>query len=370
MSIVVMIIADGHLDLGYNALQCNRNLLNSALTIRVQEVGNRHGLPPNWGATQGTVALPEMRQGRVALSFVTLLAASSGHMVPHMDYPSPLQANAIARGQLAYYRLLEKEGRVRVITNAHALYQHITEWEEWNLLPDAAPEKAPPLGFVISMEGSDPILRPEELAEWYELGLRMIIVAHYGPGRYTGGTGTELGLTNIGFYLLKEMERLGILLDVTHFSDQAFWQALENYQGTIIASHSNSRALVPNQRQFSDEQMKVIIQRGGVVGTCADIWMLQPNWVLGVNGNEDIPIERMVDHIDHVCQLAGNSCHAAIGTDLDGGYGQKQSPYDLETIADLQKLVGLLEKRGYSPDDSANVLYRNWVRLLGQSWSK
>jgi membrane dipeptidase len=365
-----MIIADGHLDLGYNALQCNRNILNSVLTIRVQEVGMGHYLPPNWGATQGTVALPEMRRGRVALSFVTLIAASSGHMVPHMDYPSQLQANAIARGQLAYYRLLEKEGFARVITNGQALHKHIVEWEVWDGIPNAAPETAPPLGFVISMEGSDPVLRPEELEEWYELGLRMIIVAHYGLGRYSGGTGTELGLTQIGFSLLNEMECLGILLDVTHFSDQAFWQALDNYRGTILASHSNSRVLVPSQRQFSDEQIKAIIERGGVIGTCADIWMLQPNWVLGVDSNKDVSIQRMVDHIDHVCQLAGNSYHAAIGTDLDGGYGQKQCPYDLETIADLQKLNGILDQHGYSADDRANVLYRNWVRLLEKSWGK
>lgn len=364
-----MIIADGHLDLGYNALQCNRDLLNSALTIRVQEVGSRQcGLPANWGASQGTVALPEMRQGRVALSFVTLLAACSGHPVPHMDYPSVLQANAIARGQLAYYRLLETEGHVRVIEDARELEGHISQWEEWDLLPEATPETAPPLGFVISMEGSDPILRPEELAEWYDLGLRIIIVAHYGLGRYTGGTGTEHGLTRAGKLLLKEMKRLGIMLDMTHFSDQAFWQALDCYDGPILASHTNARALVPNQRQFSNEQMKAIIQRGGVIGTCADIWMLQPNWVLGVDGNQDVSLEKMVDHIDHVCQLAGNSRHAAIGTDLDGGYGQKQSPHDLETIADLQKLEALLARRGYSSEERANVLYRNWVRLLRESW--
>ena len=364
-----MLIADGHLDLAYNALQCNRDLLKSVYTLRVMEVGNKSGVPLNWGAAQGTVAIPEMRLGRVALSFATMLAGSSGHPVAHSDYASPLQANAIARGQLAYYRLLEKEGLVRIITDAEALERHLVEWEAWDSQPDADPGQTPPLGFTLSMEGSDPVLRPEELEEWYALGLRMIIVAHFGPGRYTGGTGTELGLTSMGAPLLREMERLGILLDVTHFSDQAFWQALEQYQGPVLASHANSRALVPHQRQFSDEQIRAVIDRGGVIGTCADIWMLQPGWVLG-DSNEDIPLDRMVDHIDHVCQLAGNSRHAAIGTDLDGGYGQKQCPRDLETIADLQKLAGLLAVSGYSPDDVTNVMYRNWARFLRQSWTR
>jgi membrane dipeptidase len=365
-----MIIADGHLDLGYNALQCNRNLLYSVSTIRVQEVGNKTGLPPNWGATDGTVALPEMRQGRIALCFATVLAASSGHPAPHMDYPSPLQAGAIARGQLAYYRLLEKEGFIRLISDLAMLDQHMAEWEAWDKDPQSDSTPPPPLGFVISMEGSDPILHPEELQEWWDLGLRMIIVAHFGPGRYAGGTGTELGLNESGLHLLQEMERLGILLDLTHFSDQAFWQALNHYGGPVLASHVNSRALVPSQRQFTDEQMKAVIERNGVIGTCADVWMLQPGWVLGVDTNEKVDLMTMVDHINHVCQLAGNSLHAAIGTDLDGGYGQKQSPRDLETIADLQKFNTLLASRGYTNADIANILYQNWVRLLRHSWAR
>jgi len=365
-----MLIIDGHLDLAYSALQCNRDLLCSAFTIRVHETSLGLGAPQGAGAAQGTVALPEMRQGRIVLCFATLLAGCTGNPIPHSDYSSPTQSYGIARGQLAYYRALEKEGHARVITDIAALDSHMTEWETWDADENADMENAPPLGIIVSMEGADPILRPDELQEWRNLGLRMVILAHFGPGRYAGGTRTELGLTELGVPLLAEMERLGVLLDLTHCSDQAFWQALEHYSGLVLASHSNSRALVPNQRQMSDEQMKAIIERDGVIGTCADVWMLEPGWLKGVGTNEHVTLGTMVDHIDHVCQLAGNSRHVAIGTDLDGGYGRDQSPRDLETIADLQKLIGLMADRGYSMADIANVMHGNWLRLLRQSWSK
>jgi len=365
-----MLIIDGHLDLALNALQCNRDLLHSAFTIRVRESSApKPGLPESWGIAQGTVGLPEMRQGRIALCFATMVADSTGTPTPY-SYSSSLQAYGVARGQLAYYRALEKKGYVRIITDVAMLDSHMAEWEAWDADENADTENTPPLGIVVSMEGADPILHPNELQEWWDLGLRMIIIAHFGPGRYAGGTGTELGLTELGVRLLAEMERLGVLLDLTHCSDQAFWQALEYYNGPVLASHSNSRALVPNQRQISDEQIKAIIERGGVIGICADVWMLEPGWVFGVGTNENVTLGTMVNHIDHVCQLAGNSRHAAIGSDLDGGYGRSQSPRDLETIADLQKLIGLLADRGYRTADIANIMYGNWLRLLRQSWGK
>jgi membrane dipeptidase len=364
-----MLITDGHLDLTLNAIQWGRDLEKSVFTLRAEEIGSNTGLPPNWGAGVGTVALPEMRQGRVALCFATVISACSGKPVPHMDYSSVNQANAVARGHVAYYRNLQKAGYIRIITQLESLNRHIAEWESWDADSQADPARTPPLGIVLSMEGGDPILNPDELQEWWDLGLRMLIVTHFGNGRYAGGTGTELGLTDIGPPLLREMERLGMLVDVTHFSDQAFWQAMECYSGPVLASHTNCRALVPHQRQFTDEQLKAVISRGGVIGSCPDLWMLKLGWAPG-DTNQDITLDVVVDHMDHVCQLAGDSRHSAIGSDLDGGYGQKQCPRDLNTIADLQKLADILEKRGYSQEEIANMMYRNWVRLLRENWTK
>ena len=358
-----MLIIDAHLDLAWNALQWNRNLLDSVYTIRTTEGGI-----PGKGRAQGTVALPEMRQGRVAVSIVTLLARSTGQALAHIDYASPTQAYAIAYGQLAYYRALEADGHIRILMDSTGLKSHIAEWQAWeNSGADSA--QTPPLGFIISMEGADPIRNPQQLEAWYDAGLRLLGPTHYGTGRYAGGTGTELGLSEMGIPLLREMERLGVLLDLTHFSDAAFWQAIDLYSGLVLASHNNCRALVPHQRQFSDEQLKLIIERDGVIGAAFDIWMLQPGFVRG-QSNENVSMSMVVDHIDYVCQLAGNSLHAAIGTDLDGGFGREQSPHDLDTIADLQRIPDMLKSRGYSEQDIVNIMYGNWLRLLYKAWDR
>jgi membrane dipeptidase len=357
-----MLIIDAHLDLSMNALQWNRDLTQSVYTIRTLEQST-----PGKGRGHGTVALPEMRKGRLALSIVTLIARSTGRAIPHIDYPSTAQAFGVARGQLAYYQALEEQGHIRIISDRTALDEQMAEWTQWDAIVDSDWADTPPLGFTISMEGADPILEPEQLEDWWNVGLRLLGPTHYGPGRYAGGTGTELGLTDLGPPLLREMDRLGMLLDLTHLSDQAFWQALDHYGGLVLASHNNCRALVPHQRQFSNEQFQAIFERDGVIGAAFDTWMLAPEWD-NQHRNQGITIAHVADHIDHICQLAGNSRHAAIGTDLDGGYGREQSPEDLDTIADLQRLPELLVERGYSTDDISAIMHGNWVRLLQQAW--
>lgn len=356
-----MLIIDAHLDLSWNALQWNRDLLQSVYTIRTQEVGI-----VGKGRTLNTVALPEMKQGRIVICLATLLARSTGRLIANIDYGSATQANGVAHGQLAYYEALVAEGYIRIITNREVLDSHIAEWNRWESVGNSNPENAPPLGFIISMESADPILRPDDLERWYQAGLRFLGPAHYGQGRYVGGTGVETGFTPIGLELLDAMQRVGMTLDVTHLSDQAFWQAIERYEGLVIASHNNCRALVPHQRQFSDEQLNVIIERGGVIGVAFDAWMLKTGWVRGVSTNEDVTLSTIVDHIDHICQLAGNVNHVGIGSDLDGGFGREQSPVDLDTIADLQKFPALLAVRGYSQSDIEAVMHGNWLRVFRQ----
>src|SRR5688572_20435153 len=355
-----MLIIDAHLDLAWNALQWNRDLQASVPTIRQQE---KHLTDPGRG--QGTVALPEMRKGRVAVSFVTLIARSTGRIEPNLDYASPLQAYAAAQGQLAYYRALNESGEVRLITNIRELNDHIAEWEKWE---SKTRINQPALGLIMSMESADPILQPEHLTAWQEAGVRIIGPAHYGPGRYAGGTSTEVGLTPDGIKLLQEMERLGVILDLTHLSDEAFWQALDHFGGHVIASHNNCRALVPHQRQFDNRQIRAIIDRDGVIGAALDNWMLVPGWVRGRRDNQPATLKDVTDHIDHICQLAGDAEHAAIGSDLDGGFGREQSPADLDTIADLQRLGEILAKRGYRMEDISLIMYGNWLRLLRRAW--
>jgi membrane dipeptidase len=355
-----MLVIDSHLDLSWNALQWNRDLRLSAHRIREMEAS-----VSGPGRGRGTVSFPELRRGRVALCFATLLARSTGHPEPHLDYSSPAQAFGAARGQLAYYQALTRQGQARLVTNCAELEHHIAEWQAWESAPR---QETPPLGFVISMESADPILDANELSDWKKAGVRVIGPAHYGPGRYAGGTGAEVGLTPEGASLLREMARLGILLDVTHLSDRAFWEALDLYDGQVLASHNNCRALVPNQRQLSDEQIQALVSRRAVIGVALDAWMLNPAWVRGADDNLPVYLADAVSHIDHICQLAGNSHHAALGSDLDGGFGREQSPSDLDTIADLQRIPEILAGRGYSDDDIIAIMHGNWLRLLRESW--
>jgi membrane dipeptidase len=357
-----MLIIDAHLDLAWNALQWNRNIQHSVYTIRTGE-SNLSGP----GRGQGTVALPEMRKGRVALCFATLLARSTGRAIQNLDYSSPYQAYAAAQGQLAYYHALDEAGEIRLITNREELDGHISAWQGWEEQPDLA---QPRVGLVLSMESADPILLPEQLPAWKEAGVRIIGPAHYGPGRYAGGTSTELGLGFEGKQLLREMERLGILLDLTHLSDEAFWEAMDCFSGPVLASHNNCRALVPHQRQLDNKQIHAIISREGVIGVALDNWMIRPGWTRAAKENERVTLPHVTDHIDYISQLAGNSLHAAIGSDLDGGFGREQSPADLDTIADLQQIAEILSKRGYSDADIASIMHGNWLRLLRKAWKE
>ena len=358
-----MLIVDSHLDLSLNALQGNRDLLSSAYTIRAQEQST-----PGKGRAQGTVAFPEMRRGRVALSFATVIARSTGHPEPHIDFATPAQAHGIAKGQLAYYHALERQGHVRLVRNTTQLDAHMAEWAAWEArYPGEETGAPPPLGFVISMESADAVLEPAELRDWWDGGLRLLGPAHFGPGRYAGGTGSELGLTELGPSLLSEMARVGLILDLTHCSDQAFWQALDRYDGPVHASHNNCRALNPHQRQLSDRQIRAVIERGGVIGVVPGCWQLKPGWRNG-DSNESVSLADVVAHIDRICEIAGSSGHVGIGSDLDGGVGREGFAHDLDTIADLQNVGALLNQRGYNKSDVAAIMHGNWTGFLKRAW--
>ena len=351
-----MLLIDSHLDLAMNALKWDRNLDMSAHAIRAIEQGMSQK-----GRARGTTAFPDMRRGEVGLAVVTVISRTARPNSPATGAACQEISYAHAQGQLAYYRVCESQGKVRMITKPEELDAHLADWEERGA--------EAPLGFILSMEGADPILGPEQVQSWWDDGLRAVSLSHYGISAYAHGTGTEGGLTANGPALLKEMDKIGMILDVTHLADQAFWQALDIFTGPIMASHNNCRTLVPGERQFDDEQLKAIIARAGVIGAALDAWMLYPGWIKGETQPEVVSLEAVADNIDHVCQLAGNVNHAAIGSDLDGGYGTEQTPHDLDTIADLQKIADLLRIRGYAEEDVAAVLHGNWLRFFRAAWS-
>ncbi len=348
-----MLVVDAHLDLAMNALLWNRDLALSAHETR--RIERAEGMTDK-GRAAGTVGFPDLRAGGIGLVFATVIARKNHGQNGGIDFRTLEIAYAQAQGQLAWYRELERQGLVRLIRTGADLAAWRGAWE--------ADPTAAPFGFVLLMEGADPIVEPEQARLWWEDGLRMVGLAHYGPSAYAFGTGSAGPLPERGRDLLRVMDEVGLILDVSHLTDESFHEALDRFAGPVLASHSNCRALVPGDRQLDDAMIGRLIERDGVIGAVMDAWMLEPGWVRGVTTNERLGLEAVVDQIDHVCQLAGSSRHAAIGTDLDGGYGIEQTPRDLDTIADVQKLPDLLQGRGYGEDDIAAIMHGNWLRLL------
>jgi membrane dipeptidase len=223
---------------------------------------------------------------------------------------------------------------------------------------------------MLSLEGADSMVTLGHLERSYTDGLRAVGPAHYGPGTYAQGTDATGGLGPRGRELLSEMDRLGIILDATHLCDDSFWEALEHFKGPVWASHSNCRSLVPHNRQYSDEQIKALVGRGAVIGGALDAWMMTPGWIRGKTTPDAVglKLDKLVEHIDHVCQLAGNARHSGIGSDLDGAFGREQTPADLETIADLARLPAMFAARGYSKADTDGIMAGNFINFLLETW--
>jgi membrane dipeptidase len=355
-----MFIIDAHLDLSMNAMEWNRDLRKSVFEIREREAGLTD--KPDRG--KGTVAFPELRKGNIGLVVATQIARYVAPGNPLPGWHSPEQAWAQTQGQLAWYNSMELAGEMVQINDLASLEKHLALWS------NGEPNDQKPIGYILSLEGADSIVTIKHLEKAHANGLRALGPAHYGPGRYAQGTDATGFMGAKGHELLAAMERLNIILDATHLCDDSFWEAMEHFHGAVWASHHNCRALVNHNRQFDDSQLKELISRGAVIGGVLDAWMLVPNWVRQQSTPEGMncSLEKVIDHMDHICQLAGNALHIGIGSDLDGAFGKEQSPYDLETIADLQRLPDLLSRRGYTPADIENVMHGNWLRFLRKAW--
>jgi len=356
-----MFTIDAHLDLSMNALEWNRDLKKPVAEINQREKDLKD--KPDRG--NALVSLPELRKGNIGLVVATQIARYVREDNPLPGWNSPEQAWAQTQGQLAWYRAMEEEGEMIQITDIESLEKHLQLWLH------ELPWSTKPIGYILSLEGADSIVNLNFLEKAYQDGLRALGPAHYGPGRYANGTDATGGLGPKGRELLKEMERMNIILDATHLCDDSFWEAMDVFNGHVWASHNNCRKLVNHNRQFSDEQIKVLIERGAVIGGALDAWMMVPDWKRGKSNPKDMNcnLEKIIDHMDHICQIAGNANHVGIGSDLDGAFGREQCPYDLETIADLQSLPSLLNKRGYNSSEIEGVMFGNWLRFLRQAWS-
>lgn len=345
---------DAHLDISMNAMEWNRDQRWTVQQIRESE----KGMTDKPDRERNTVSFPALKEGKVGIVVATQISRVVKPGSPIPGWFSQEQAWAQTQGQLQWYRTMEEAGEMKQITDLASFEESLKLWED--------PQDDTPICYMLSLEGADSIVSMEHLQRAYDYGLRAIGPAHYGPGIYANGTDSNGKLNARGIELLQHMEKLNMILDATHLNDDAFWHSLEVFDGFVWASHNNCRKLVDHNRQFSDEMIKALIQKDAVIGVALDAWMMVPDWVRGESTprGKNVTLDVMVDNIDHICQLAGNTNHVGIGSDLDGGYGTEQGPYDLDTIADIQKVPGLLDKRGYSQEDIEKIMNGNFIQFL------
>jgi membrane dipeptidase len=354
-----MLIVDAHEDLAWNIATHGRDYTHSARWIREREA--RSKTPTCAG--NSLLGLRDWLRGEVALIFATLFVAPIRSQSGPWDtqvYTSAGDAHRLANAQLdIYHRLAEEHDRFRLVVTQGDLQAVLAGWNE------QSPPDERLIGLLLSMEGADPILEPEEVEAWYERGLRAVGLAWEGT-RYAGGTHEPGPLTGVGFALLEVMSDLNMILDLSHLAEEAYFQAVEVYDGVVIASHSNPRRFLPTTRGLSDEMIALLAERDGVIGIVPYNQFLKPGWRRG-DRRGGVSLTVVVDAIDHVCQVTGSHRHVGIGSDFDGMVGLEHVPVEVDSVADLQKLSGLLAERGYEDGQIADILSGNWLRLLRES---
>jgi membrane dipeptidase len=347
------LIVDAHEDIAYNAIAHGRDFRASAADKREAE-----GETPRDG--RATIGLPDALRGNVRVIFATLFVApaSSASRFPRSTYSTPEEAEAAAREQLAYYASLAQDPRVHLIATVRDLEQVVN-----------SPE--PRVGLVALMEGADPIVRPQDARAWFDAGVRIVGPAWHAT-RYAGGTGEPGPLTELGRALMPELERAGLILDTSHLAEASFFEALDRFGGAVIASHSNARQFLQAdpessaemnrgllERHLSDEMIRALIARDGVIGAVFFNRFVKPG-----ASREEVGLADVVNHIRHVCDLAGDARHAGLGTDFDGGFGVEGTPREIDTVADLQRMGEALAAANFGDEDIDNILGGNWLRVL------
>lgn len=362
-------IVDGHEDLVWNMLTFGRDYTLPAAETRLREQGSP-AVDRNGETMLGSA---EWRKGGVGLVFGTLFASPMSYKVEAWDAvvfedeDAGSAHRAYRREVEAYDELFGRHSELFApIRSQEDLAHHIADWQ-------AADETARRLGIVVLMEGAYGVRSPEEVSQWREWGVRIIGPTWMTASAYAGGTREPGPLTKQGGLLLQEMSQQGLILDVSHLSEQSARQAIDAYEGQIIASHANPRALLMHsrdpERHLSDQVIDALVEREAVIGMVLRDSFLVDGWSTS-RPRSDVTLDDVADHIDYVCQRAGHARSVGIGSDFDGGFGRGKSPTGLESVADLPKLADPLLARGYSTADVEAVLGGNWIRMLEQALPK
>jgi len=326
-----MLIVDAHLDLAYNAAAGRAVHLPAH-----QQKADEGGIP--------TVGLPDLREGGVSLICATIFCQPKSGDTP--GYQTPDEAHAAALTQLDWYQSQESAGTMRMI-------QRPADFSRQDPLTHA----------ILLLEGADPIRHESDAEMFHSAGLRIVGLTWKEGTRYAGGNARPGPLTPDGITLAKTLDHLGIIHDVSHLADQAFGDLLELTSGPVIASHSNCRAIVPGERQLSDEIIRAIVSRDGMIGINFFDKFLLPS---DSQNKRRATLEDVTNHIKHICHLAGSAAHVGLGTDMDGGFGREQIPVEIETSADLSRVADALSAADFSDEDVIAIMGENWARFFAK----
>lgn len=354
-----MLIVDAHEDIAWNALTFGRDYTRSALWIR----GREHNTPIPSQNGNTLLGKSDWLLGHIGVVFATLFVAPSRRKAGAWDtqtYANAREAYCLASAQLDFYhKLVDEQQQFKLIGARNDLEEVIATWSDELSLADRR------IGLLPLMEGADPILEPEQAEEWFERGVRIVGLA-WESTRYSGGTHEPGGLTTEGRRLLEVMDSLGMILDLSHLAEEAYYQAVEYYPGAVIASHANPRHFLPTTRGLSDEMISMLAERDGVIGVMPYNVFLKPGWRKG-DRKEAVSLSHVADAIDYVCQKTGSARYVGIGSDFDGGFGVEQAPAEIDSIADLPRLIAILSQRGYTTQQISDILGSNWLRILRAS---
>ena len=351
-----MIIVDAHQNIAFNAQQLGRDYTRWAWHTRRLESGQQ--LPPAF------TSLPDNLLSGIAVVFASLIVIPESWPARRswqsVCYRTDADARQLALWQLDYYRrLADEQDNVSLVLTQADLDRILATWTAERAISERTH------GIVVSMDGAEPILEPRQFEEWLELGVRIVAPACLST-RYCAAAGSDGELSLLGYDLLEVLASYNILLDLAHMSERAMQQALQTYDGALIASHANPRHFHDDPRNLSDETIRSFAERDGVMGIMMYNRYLRRDWHAS-DPKRRVTLSHWVDAVDYVCQLTGSVAHAALGSDIDAGYAYHQLPGDLDTSSELWLLERELRERGFSEADTNLILGGNMLRKLRET---
>lgn len=369
-----MTIFDSHLDLAYLAV--NKRDMLAADPLQA-------GGPDQ----PACVTLPSLREGNVRFALATIFTEREGKGPE--GYSDEARAHAVGKAQLEVYLTWAERGLIAIdLCGALHIEPSTGQLRGGMGVSEVVPTsmkahvdrltgspKAPALRIGILMENADPIRSPCELEWWASEGVVAIGLTWAKSSRYATGNSEEpgantVGVTPLGRELVREMDRIGIVHDLSHLSDRATDDLLSITDAPVIASHSNCRTIIASgadapenlQRHLTDETIREIGKRGGVIG----LNLLSQFLVPGGGRDRRATIDEAIVHVEHICELTGSRAHVGLGSDADGGISRERLPAGIDLPRDFVRLTENLSKRGWSDADVAGFACENWCRFWGR----